>query len=314
MPEWCARLASRLPAQGWRTRFAPAPTGYLHLGHIANALFVWGVARAYGGTVILRIEDHDRGRCRPEYELALREDLDWLGFTADVATTDSYRRNPTTHFFRQSNNDARYAQAMSTLADSAEVFPCTCSRRMMAEHVPHETHVAGRELRYPGTCRDAKRDPRESPGRRVHLPSTMLAIADLRLGALHQTPSDQCGDLLIRDANANWTYQFAVTVDDYVQDIDVVIRGEDLVDSVARQWQLAGMLGRTTPPFMLHHPLLLHADGTKLSKANGDIGIRERRAAGTTAEELLGEVAYLAGLRDRADPLHVAEVPQLFRD
>lgn len=277
-------------------------------------MFVWGVARAYGGTVILRVEDHDRSRCRPEYELALLEDLDWLGFTADVASTDSFRRIPSAHPFRQSDNDVRYAHAMATLAANAEVFPCSCSRRTIAERVSHATPVPGTELRYPGTCRTAERNPQETHGRRVHLPSATFAIDDLRLGTLHQSPSDQCGDLLIRDAHDNWTYQFAVTVDDYVQDIDVVIRGEDLVDSVGRQWQLAEMLSRRSPPMVLHHPLLMHADGSKLSKANGDIGIRERRAAGATAEELLGEVAYLAGLRDRAVPLHASEVPQLFRE
>src|SRR6188768_2450731 len=136
---WRERLAEQLPSSAWRTRFAPAPTGYLHLGHLVNALYVWGVARAFGGQVLLRIEDHDRLRCRDEYEDALLEDLDWLGFQADIAPTTSYRdgkRPVASHPFRQSDNGPRYAAALDKLEREGLVYACECTRRTIAELAP----------------------------------------------------------------------------------------------------------------------------------------------------------------------------------
>ncbi len=143
----------------WRTRFAPAPTGYLHLGHVVNAIHVWGIARAFCGEVVLRIEDHDRTRCRAEYELALLDDLDWLGFVPDVGTTDSFRLEPIDHPQRQSNNDARYAATLDALTREGRTYVCTCTRKEIAERSPHRP---GEEARYPGTCRNATHSSNES--------------------------------------------------------------------------------------------------------------------------------------------------------
>ena len=124
----------------------------------------------------------------------------------------------------------------------------------------------------------------------------------------------QCGDVLVRDRHGSWTYQFAVTVDDFEQGIDVIIRGEDLLPSTGRQWQLARLLGRATPPLVLHHPLLVHADGAKLSKANRDTSLRERRADGAGPESLLGEAAFLCGLAQSAEPISAGEIARLFEE
>lgn len=306
---WIPRLAERLPATAWRTRFAPAPTGYLHLGHIVNALYVWGIAQAYGGQVVLRIEDHDRGRCRKEYEAALLDDLDWLGFVPDIGETDSFRNIDTTHPLRQSNNPDRYAFALKTLEAKGVVYPCVCSRRSIALKA---TSTGGDPLRYPGTCRYAHVDGQRTTARRIRLGSWVESFDDIRCGPQSQCPELQCGDVLLRDAHNNWTYQFAVTLDDMHQHIDVVIRGEDLLESTGRQYMMAAELMRSTPPVVLHHPLLLRHDGAKLSKSNGDTGIRECRAAGESAESLLGRVAYEIGLAKSRASIAAKDLASLF--
>ncbi len=298
----------------WRTRFAPAPTGYLHLGHVANAIFVWGLARAFGGAVVLRLEDHDRSRCRPAFEDALLDDLDWLGFEADIAPTSFYRltsegARAAPHPYRQSDNDARYEAALAVLEQQRLIYPCTCTRRDIASLVPRTT---GEEARYPGTCRDAPGDPASTLARRMLLDDTVESFVDLRLGAMTQQPSAQCGDLLVRDRSGGWTYQFAVAVDDAAHGIDVIIRGEDLLSSTGRQRQLSRRLGGVRLPLVLHHPLLVHASGEKLSKANGDTAVRERRRAGATAAALIGEAAHLAGLTTSRAPMDARDVASLF--
>ena len=298
----------------WRTRFAPAPTGYLHLGHVVNAIHVWGIARAFGGDVLLRLEDHDRTRCRDEYEDALLDDLDWLGLVPDIGHTDSFRASrqgtPHGHPQRQSDNEARYAAALASLGARDLTYVCTCTRRDIARHVPH---APGEEPRYPGTCREAHHAATESLARRVRMDDGVERFDDRRLGPMRQSPAQQCGDVLVRDRHGQWTYQFAVVVDDMAHDIDVVIRGEDLLASTGRQRRLAAMLGRERPLHWWHHPLLVHPDGSKLSKANHDTSIRERRAAGTHAAALLGEAAFLSGLLPAARDLSIDELPALFR-
>ncbi len=274
---------------------------------------MWGTARAHGGQVVLRIEDHDRTRCRAEYETALLDDLDWLGLDADIAPTESYRDNPIglgAHALRQSDNGPRYAHALDQLARAGLVYACNCTRRDIAQQV---RTAPGEEARYPGTCADGHVDPDTTLARRVRLPSGVEVFDDLRLGRIEQVPAEQCGDVLVRDRHGSWTYQFAVTVDDYAQDIDVIIRGEDLLASTGRQRQLARLLGRSAQPLVLHHPLLVHPDGAKLSKASRDTSLRERRAAGADAPSLLGEAAFRAGLAASPAPIAAADIATLFR-
>jgi glutamyl-tRNA synthetase/glutamyl-Q tRNA(Asp) synthetase len=322
LPHWRQLLAHHLPPAGWRTRFAPAPTGYLHLGHLVNALHVWGIARAHGGTVLLRIEDHDGTRCRPEYEAALLEDLEWLGLHADHFPASTFRadgaqheahheaQHEAQHEARQSNQSARYASALARLDARGLVYACRCTRRDIARLVPHEP---GEEPCYPGTCRTAQVPAEESFARRVRLEPSRIAFDDLRLGTMVHEPHRQCGDVLVRDRHAQWTYQFAVTVDDDRHDIDLVIRGEDLLASTGRQLQLAALLGRTRPLRFLHHTLLVHPDGSKLSKASGDTALRELRAAGLRAEQLLAEAARRAGL-SQVSTLPAFAIADLFTD
>jgi glutamyl-Q tRNA(Asp) synthetase len=263
-----------------RTRFAPAPTGWLHLGHVLNAEYVWGS----GATVLLRIEDHDRERCRPEYDAGILEDLDWLGYVW------------TPPVVRQSERDAIYREAVDVLAAQGLVYGCDCTRRQievrgaparrgLGEGGTREAREAA-ELRYAGRCRDRGLPLADGVGWRVRMDPGVETFVDGILGAQKQDPSQQCGDVLIRDRRGNWTYQFAASVDDDRQGIDLVIRGEDLLPSTGRQIRLARLLGRERPAAFRHHPLIMKSPSQKLSKSDGDTGIRDLRARGWRALEV----------------------------
>ena len=301
-----AALRGRLPSAPL-TRFAPSPTGFLHLGHVANAVWVWGLARALGGRVLLRIEDHDRGRSRTEYERAALEDLAWLGLAPDVGRPEELRGGPSP--WRQSDREEVYAAALQRLSASHPVYACDCSRREIALQAGDPPD---QETRYPGRCRERGLGAGAGRGLRVVMPDGAESFEDARLGEATQTPSEQCGDLLLRDRTGNWTYQFAVVVDDLWHGVDLVVRGEDLVSSTGRQIRLARMLGRDRPPVFLHHPLIRKAGGAKLSKSSGDTGVRELRGAGAPAAAVLGEAAWRTGLLASPKPLAAGDLGRLF--
>ncbi len=284
------------------TRFAPSPTGYLHLGHVANAVWTWGVAQATGGRVLLRIEDHDRGRCRPEYERGIIEDLEWLGLVPG-----GERR-----VLRQSDHDRAYGRAALHLGRQSPVYACRCSRAAIAERMRADGLEDWDELRYPGTCRSLRLAPADGLGIRVTLGDESVEFDDLRLGPQSQTPALQCGDLLLRDADGNWTYQLCVSVDDTRQGVNLVIRGEDLLGSTGRQLMLASRLGRKEPPLFLHHPLINDPGGKKLSKRDGATGVRELRTAGAGPEQVLGEAAFRTGLIPESRPTAPGDLGALF--
>ncbi|HKH74964.1 MAG TPA: glutamate--tRNA ligase family protein [Vicinamibacterales bacterium] len=273
------------------TRFAPSPTGYLHLGHIVNAIYTWGIARALGGRVLLRLEDHDRIRSRAAYEAAIIEDLDWLEFVPDDG------RLP---LMRQSDTPAIYRDAVDTLKRTTHVYACDCSR----------TDVGGE--RYVGRCRTRGLSYVPGHGVRVQFNPKTVHAHDLLAGPLAQVPSEQCGDLLLRDRDGNWTYQFAVTVDDVRHGVTLVIRGADLLASTGRQVLLAEMLGRPTPPVFLHHPLIMGRGGEKLSKSAGNTGVRELRAQGLGPEDVIGRAAAAIGLIASPRAIRASEVASLF--
>ncbi|MBA3498332.1 MAG: tRNA glutamyl-Q(34) synthetase GluQRS, partial [Gemmatimonadales bacterium] len=251
-------LAARLPARPL-TRFAPSPTGYLHLGHVANAVWVWGVARALGGRVLLRLEDHDRGRCRPDYEVALLDDLDWLGLEPDLGSAAEFRAGPSA--YRQSDGGAAYASALECLRGQDRVFACACSRKAFARPDEVDEGEIDAEVRYPGRCRS--RGLEDGPGRglRLRIDPGAERFEDAWVGRREQQPSAQCGDLLLRDRLGQWTYQFAVVVDDLRHGIDLVVRGEDLVESTGRQLLVRRLLGGAQAPVFLHHPLIRKPSG-----------------------------------------------------
>lgn len=300
-------LRRRLPPAPL-TRFAPSPTGYLHLGHAVNAVFVWGIARALGGRVLLRLEDHDRGRCRATYEAALLEDLEWLGLEPDVGTPREFRAGSSA--FRQSDCGAVYEAELARLAAGHQVYACACSRKTLARAA---VAAQGSEIPYAGRCRERRLAPGPGRGIRVALEGGEERFEDALLGEQRQEPAAQCGDLLLRDRLGQWTYQFAVTVDDRRHGVDLVVRGVDLLPSTGRQIRLARLLGRLEPPVFLHHPLLLKPSGEKLSKASRDTALGELRSAGVGPGEVLGEAAFRAGLLPQTRPIAAGELVTVFR-
>jgi glutamyl/glutaminyl-tRNA synthetase len=289
------------------TRFAPAPTGRLHLGHLANAIYVWGLARRLGGRVLLRIEDHDRQRCRPEYETALLDDLDRLGLAADGPSTNELRAGPSS--YRQSDNDAVYAAALERLASVADVYACDCSRATFAAwRSDHGTSWSGPGC--PGGCRVRGLEARTGFTLRVALGDGDEGWVDRLLGS-RSGPVAPDGDLPVRDRHGNWTYAFCVVVDDLRHGVDVVVRGEDLVDATPAQIRLGRLLGRQTPPTFAHHPLIRRPDGSKLSKADGATALGELLDAGRTPDELFSDAASAVGLLDGARPISADEALDL---
>lgn len=231
--------------------------------------------------MLLRIEDHDRSRCKPEYEAAIREDLAWLGFVPDAEAP------------RQSERGARYAEILAGLERQGLAYPCDCSRKDIAAAAGD---VFNEETRYTGRCRTRHLDPATTLARRVIVEPGVERFEDLALGAQEQSPAEQCGDFLIRDRLGNWTYQFCVVVDDMDQGVDLVIRGEDLLSSTGRQIHLARLLGRSEPPAFLHHRLIRKAGGAKLSKSDGDTGVRELRVRGMSPADVIAlATASVAG-------------------
>jgi glutamyl/glutaminyl-tRNA synthetase len=272
-----------------RTRFAPAPTGYLHLGHVANAAWTWGVARAAGASVLLRVEDHDRQRCRPEFDTALLEDLGWLGFRPDEGPV------------RQSDADAQlaYGETCERLRADGLAYGCDCTRSTFGAWA-REHGRAWSGPGCPGGCLERGLD---GPMLRVTLGGGTEWWLDVAVGA-SEGPVAPAGDLPIRDRHGNWTYGFCVVVDDLRQEIDLVVRGADLMEATPTQIRLARILGRSSPPTYLHHPLVVRPDGSKLSKSAGDTGVRELRASGVSAADVVfrasSETGFEAWIRGGA--------------
>jgi glutamyl/glutaminyl-tRNA synthetase len=267
-----------------RTRFAPAPTGLLHLGHVANALWVWGAARLAGAEVLLRIEDHDRQRSRPAYDAAILEDLAWLGFAADAGPV------------RQTDADAAgaYESARDALAAAGLVYACNCTRSTFAAWArEHGRAWSGEGC--PGRCRERALPEDAGTSLRVSLGAGAERFDDLLLGPQAGEPS-AAGDLVIRDRERNWSYGFAVVVDDLRHGIALVVRGEDLLPETARQIRLGRLLGRSEPPRFLHHRLIRKPSGAKLSKSDGDTGVRDLRVAGWPPARVRAEAARLGAI------------------
>jgi glutamyl/glutaminyl-tRNA synthetase len=281
LPSLQANLAALRPA---RTRFAPAPTGLLHLGHAANALWVWGAARLAGARVLLRIEDHDRQRSSEDSVRAILEDLDWLGFVADEGPV------------RQTTADAveGYEAALGSLADAGLVYRCACSRSTFAAWARDH----GRDWSGPGcpeACRTRTRPGDDATNVRVVLGGGEEVVDDLLQGRRVGVVSEG-GDLVARDRSGNWSYAFAVVVDDLRQGVDLIVRGDDLLAATPDQISLGRLLGREAPAHVLHHPLIRRPGGAKVSKSNGDTGIRDLRARGASPADVLAEAARLGSV------------------
>jgi glutamyl-tRNA synthetase len=269
-------------------RFAPSPSGAMHLGNARTALLAWLDVRARGGRMLLRIEDLDRDRCRPELADDVRRDLEWLGLDWDEETAP------------QSTREAAYHAALDQLAAAGAVYECFCTRRELA--VASAPHGPEAERRYPGTCRSlgpAARARRVAAGRppalRVMMPAELVKLADRVHGSLSQSVGEAVGDIVARRSDGLFAYQLAVVVDDAHDGVTDVVRGDDLLWSTPRQICLQRMLGLPRPAYA-HVPLVLGPDGARLSKRHGAVAVADLRAAGATAAGLVGRLAASAGL------------------
>ncbi len=281
-------------------RFAPSPSGPMHLGNARTALLAWLDARSRDGSMLLRIEDLDRDRCRPEHAELVRTDLRWLGLDWDAETPP------------QSTRDQAYAAAVAELAPRDLVYECFCTRRELgAQSAPHGPDG---ERRYPGTCahltdheRESRRAEGRSPALRVRMPQERVEVTDRAYGDLSQDVAAEVGDVLVRRSDGLYAYQLAVVVDDAADGVTAVVRGADLLWSTPRQVALGALLG-LPPVEYLHVPLVLGADGERLAKRHGAIAIAELRAAGESPEQILGRLAHSAGIVPTSEPVTAAEL------
>lgn len=267
-----------------KTRFAPSPTGRLHLGHLLSIIYVYGWAQVLKAKVLIRLEDHDLGRVREEYIQDLLFDLEWLGI-----------KDQSSGMVQQSQHFERYEAILLKEQDDARLFGCDCSRkRLQADQKVAPLESAG-ELWYRGHCQ--ARGLRKNKALRWLMPNEDISFEDARLGVQVQNPWRQAGAVLLRNRADEYTYQFAVSVDDWAEEIDLVIRGEDLLSSTARQMVLGRQWGRLSPPVFLHHPLITDPDGQKLAKSKLAKPLKQWREEGKAAEELFQMAARLGGLK-----------------
>jgi glutamyl-tRNA synthetase len=268
-------------------RYAPSPSGRLHLGNARTALLAWLSARAAGGRFVLRVEDLDPQRSKPEHERRQLTDLRWLGLDWDEGPDVGGAHGP----YRQSERADSYAAALAEL----DTYPCTCTRKELREtaSAPH-----GLEPIYPGTCRGGTKhqDKAERPASlRWRVPSGEVCFEDRILGLQCQDVATQVGDFVLRRGDGAWAYQLAVVVDDAAMQVTEVLRGADLLDSTARQILLAQALGLPVPSHA-HAPLVVGPDGEKLSKRHGAPDLSELRERGVDPRLVVAVLARSAGL------------------
>jgi glutamyl-tRNA synthetase len=280
-----------------RGRFAPSPTGLLHLGNARSALLGWLQMRALGGDFALRIEDLDPERCKPQFIDALYKDLEWLGLDWDGPV------------LRQSERALVYREALGVLEAKGLTFFCTCSRADLqrAASAPHEGEDGPL---YPGTCRHGVTQSGRPASVRFRARPGPTRFEDLLHGPYTQDVAQQVGDFVVRRADGVASYQLAVVADDAAQGITHVLRGDDLLSSTPRQLQLFEALGHA-PPRYAHVPLLMGEDGRRLAKRDGAVTVAYHREKGGVPEKLIGLLAKWSGLSD-GRPVRARELVEGF--
>jgi glutamyl-tRNA synthetase len=277
----------------YRGRFAPSPTGDLHLGTLATALVAWGRARAAGGRFILRVEDIDTPRVVQDSEARQLDDLRWLGLDWDEGPDIGGTAGP----YRQSERVAYYEEALARLAGQGLLYLCDCSRAEIAL-VASAPHAGEEGPRYPGTCRRFGMQVREwkrPPAIRIALPDRAVTIDDLFQGQITQHVAGEVGDFVLKRGDGAYAYQLAAVVDDLEMRVSEVVRGVDLLSSAPRQALLAELLeGR--PPVWAHVPLVYDADGTRLQKRSPSHTLGESRESGATPREVVERLLRTLGL------------------
>ena len=281
-------------------RFAPTPSGRMHLGNVFAALIAWLSVKSRGGSLILRMEDLDTQRTSAEFAEVLRDDLRWLGLDWDEETQPQSRRSSV------------YEKYFEKLMDMGLLYPCYCTRSQL--HSVNAPHLSDGTYVYPGTCRELTPAQRQSfdraPAWRVRVPDRVWTVMDMAQGEYRENLATDCGDFVVRRADGVFVYQLAVTVDDGESGVTEVVRGMDLLSSAPRQMYLQELLGFNHPAYG-HVPMLLAPDGRRLSKRDRDLdlGVLRQRLS---AEELLGVLAHSAGLMEKAEAVSAKELATVF--
>jgi len=288
------------------TRLAPSPTGALHLGNARTFLVNWLLARQRGWEVRMRVEDLDGPRVKRGAAERMLDELAWLGLDWSGPVV------------RQTDRQAAYEAALRRLIDAGAAYPCTCSRKdiQLAASAPHAEDAAGA---YPGTCRGrfaSADDARRATGRpvawRVQVPDGAVSFVDAFAGPQRFDLRRVCGDFVVFRGGAAAAYQLAVVVDDAAAGVDAVVRGDDLLDSAARQIHLRRLLGLTPEVRYWHLPLVVGPDGRRLAKRHGDTRLATYRARGVRPERIVGLLAAWSGLLEEPAEATVAELLERF--
>lgn len=294
-----------LPVTG---RFAPSPSGRMHLGNAFSSLMAWLGARSCGGRMVLRIEDLDpRAQSRARADQIV-QDLDWLGLDWDEGPV------------YQSERLGLYEDALARLSEQGAVYPCFCTRSQL--HAASAPHASDGTYVYQGTCRNltprevAERSRLRPPALRLRVPEPSdplgtIAFDDLVFGHVEEVLSRDCGDFLIRRSDGVFAYQLAVVVDDALMGVTEVVRGRDLLGSAARQTYLFSLLGYKAPVYA-HVPLLVAADGRRLSKRDKDLDLGALRDAGVSSQHIIGALAHAVGLAEAGERVSPHELVSRF--
>ena len=274
-------------------RFAPTPSGRMHLGNVFAALIAWLSVRSRDGSLVLRMEDLDTQRTSEEFAAVLRDDLRWLGLDWDRETAP------------QSQRSADYDRYFQQLRDMGLLYPCYCTRSQL--HNVNAPHLSDGTYVYAGTCRNLAQPPKDRlPSWRVMVPDREYVVEDLCQGTFRQNLSSDCGDFVVRRADGCYVYQLAVTVDDGEAGVTEVVRGMDLLGSAPRQMYLQELFGFGHPDYG-HVPMLLAPDGRRLSKRDRDLDLGQLRLR-MKPEELIGRLAVTAGLMEKYEPISAREL------
>jgi len=278
-------------------RFAPTPSGRMHLGNVFAALIAWLSVRSQNGSLILRMEDLDTQRTKPEYAQLLRQDLTWLGLDWDHETAP------------QSQRAKIYDRYFEQLMDAKLLYPCYCTRAQL--HSINAPHLSDGTYIYPGTCRNLQSPPAgRSPSWRIRVPEGTRTVEDRLQGTYREDLSRDCGDFVVRRSDGMYVYQLAVTVDDGEAGITEVVRGLDLLSSAPRQMYLQEIFGFDAPDYG-HVPLLLAPDGRRLSKRDRDMDLGYLQLH-YSPQALMGKLALAAGLTETDAPVSPQELASIF--
>lgn len=281
-------------------RFAPTPSGRMHLGNVFAALIAWLSVRSRKGTMVLRMEDLDAQRTSREYADILMDDLAWLGLDYDIITPP------------QSQRTAVYDKYFAMLQDKGLLYPCYCTRSQL--HSVNAPHLSDGTYVYPGTCRHLTKYEQDAfnraPAWRVKVPDRLWQFTDLLQGKYQENLLTDCGDFVVRRADGAYVYQLAVTVDDGEAGVTEVVRGCDLLSSAPRQMYLQELFGFPHPVYG-HVPMLIAPDGRRLSKRDKDLDLGHLRKH-CTAPELIGLLAHCAGLTDQKTAISARELATAF--